>query len=85
MPEVTQPEREPKEKQCPLVMDKKHFVSKGLGACKNSGSSSLLSFVSLHGGPELGFLNEGMSAGGETLQAVSKTKRHSLHRKNGCG
>lgn len=58
-------------------MDKKHFVSKGLGACKNSGSSSLLSFVSLHGGPELGFLNEGMSAGGETLRAVSKTKTQS--------
>lgn len=44
-------------------MDKKHLVPKGIGACKNSeSSSSHPSFVSLGGSPELGFLNEGMKA-----------------------
>ena len=43
-------------------MDKKCLVSKGPGACKNSGSSSSHpSFVSLNGGPEFGFLYEGTS------------------------
>lgn len=63
-------------------MDKKCLVSKGTGACKNSGSSSSHpSFVSLNGRPEFGFLNEGTSVT-ELLLPAGKPQ---TPLKAGCG